>query len=153
METKEDVMAQGRPYEAYQKTQVSTSNQKQLIVMLYDGMERFMNKACNAIRVGDIETAHSNLHRTGQVLLELLSTLREDKGGEIAANLKKIYVYCYEQVVIANLKKDPDMVQNVRQIIGNLGAAWKDIAKKNAGKRNFNFNNGTEGHQKFRITG
>ena len=141
-------MAQGRPYQAYQNAQVNTSNQKQLIIMLYDGMDRFLTRAARSIKEGDIESAHSYLHRTGQILLELLSTLREDKGGEIAANLKRVYVYCYEQVVIANLKKDIRMVREIQQILSNLGGAWKQI-----GRKNVHLKTGTDGYQKVSVTG
>jgi len=90
-------------------------------------MNRFMTKAIRAIREKDIEVAHSNLHRTGQILLELLSTLREDKGGEIATNLKKIYIYCYEKIVIANLKKDVQAIEDVQTVLDNLAAGWKHV--------------------------
>jgi len=123
-------MAQGRPYQAYQTTSITTSSQKQLIIMLYDGMQRFMNRALKAIHEKDYEAAHTNLNRTGKILLELLSTLREDRGGEIAANLKKIYVYCYEQIVIANLKKDIQKVKEIQTILKNLGDGWKQIGQK-----------------------
>lgn len=123
-------MAQGRPYQAYQTTSVKTSSQKQLIIMLYDGMQRFNNKAIQSIHAKDFEMAHQNLNRTGKILLELLSTLREDKGGDIAANLKKIYVHCYEQIVIANLKKDIQMIMDVQKVLNNLSDGWKQMAKK-----------------------
>ena len=123
-------MAQGKPYQAYQTTGIKTSGQKQLIVMLYEGMHRFMNRAVKAIEAEDYETAHNYLNRTGKILLELLSTLREDKGGEIAANLKRLYVYCYEKIVIANLKKDIELICEVQKITSNLGSAWKQISAK-----------------------
>ena len=123
-------MAQGRPYQAYKNTSVQTSNQKQLVVMLYDGMHRFLDRAIQAMEEKDIEVAHSNLQKTGKILLELLSTLREDKGGEVAANLKKIYVYCYESVVIANLKKDPEQVRDIQSILDNLREGWKTLSQK-----------------------
>jgi flagellar protein FliS len=116
--------------------------------MLYDGMDRFMSRAIKAIREGDIETAHVNLHRTGQILLELLGTLREEAGGEIAVNLKKIYVFCYERVVIANLRKDPEMIHEIRQVLKNLGNGWKEIGQKRAGQ---SMGPGVSG--KIRITG
>ncbi|MFH2129855.1 MAG: flagellar export chaperone FliS [bacterium] len=128
-------MAQGRPYQAYQNTQIQTSNQKQLIVMLFDGMHRFMSTAIKAIGDKDIEVAHSNLHRTGQILLELLSTLREDKGGEIALNLKKIYIYSYERIVIANLTKDVEIIRDVQAILHNLGEGWRHIGRAKTGLR------------------
>ncbi len=123
-------MAQGRPYQAYQTTSIKTSSQKQLIVMLYDGMHRFMNQAMKSIHEKDYESAHSNLNKTGKILLELLSTLREDKGGEVATNLKKIYVYCYEQIVIANLKKEVSMIRDVQGVLKNLSEGWKQINRK-----------------------
>ena len=141
-------MAQGRPYQAYQTASVTTSNQKQLIIMLYDGMDRFLSKSVKAIKEGDIESAHTYLHRTGQILLELLSTLREDKGGEIAANLKRIYVFCYEQVVIANLKKDIRMIRGIQEVLANLRGAWKTI-----GAKDMSLKTGTDAFQKIRVTG
>ena len=139
-------MAQGRPYQAYQNTQVQTSNQKQLIVMLFDGMDRFMSRAVKGIESGDIELAHSNLHRTGQILLELMSTLREDRGGQIALNLKRLYLFCYERIVIANLKKDVEMILEVKEVMATLAEGWKYIGKKEG-------RSGGVGPQQLRVTG
>ena len=139
-------MAQGRPYQAYQNTQVQTSNQKQLIVMLFDGMDRFMSRAIQGIQRDDIEVAHTNLHRTGQILLELMSTLREDKGGEIALNLKRLYLFCYERIVIANLKKDVEMVAEVKEVMAKLAEGGKHISQKDE-------RSGGIGPQQIKITG
>ena len=139
-------MAQGRPYQAYQNTQVQTSNQKQMIVMLFDGMDRFMSRAIQGIERDDIEVAHTHLHRTGQILLELMSTLREDKGGEIALNLKRLYLFCYERIVIANLKKDVRMIKDVKEVMANLAEGWKYIGQKAE-------RSGGMGPQQIRVTG
>lgn len=142
-------MAQGRPYQAYQKASVQTSNQKQLIVMLYDGMDRFINRALKAIDEGDLEVAHTNLQKTGKILMELMSTLREDRGGEVATNLKKLYVFCYEQIVIANLTKDKAKVRKVQKVLNNLREGWKQLS---AGRSSMTINNAAP-MQKIRITG
>lgn len=142
-------MAYGQPYKAYQNTGVKTSSQKQLIVMLYEGMNKFMNRSIKAIGEGDIEVAHQNLNKTGKILLELLGTLREDKGGEIASNLKKIYVHCYEQIVIANLKKDVSLIKEIQEILSNLGEGWKQMS--GAGQAPMGQTTMTPG--KIRITG
>ena len=123
-------MAQGRPYQAYQKTSVGTSSQKQLVMMLFEGMNRFMNQAIKSIDEEDFEATHMALHKSGKILLELTSTLREDKGGEIARNLKSVYVFCYEQTVIANLKKDADLIREIQGILGNISAGFKEISQK-----------------------
>lgn len=123
-------MAQGRPYQAYQTSSVATSNQKQLVIMLFDGMHRFMNQAMKALDEQDLEGTHINLHKTGKILLELLSTLNEEKGGEVATNLKNIYLFCYEQIVMANLKKDVQLVLEVQGILNNIRDGFKGLVKK-----------------------
>ena len=123
-------MAQGRPYQAYQTNGVNTSNQKQLVVMLFDGMYRFLSQATKALQEEDFEATHIALHKTGKILLELLSTLDEEKGGEIARNLKRIYLFCYEQVVIANLKKDAKLILDVQEILNNIRTGFKGATQK-----------------------
>lgn len=123
-------MAQGRPYQAYQKTSVGTSSQKQLVLMLFDGMNRFMNQGIKAIEEQDFEATHIALHKSGKILLELIATLREDKGGEIARNLKSVYIFCYEQTVIANLRKDASLIREIQGILGNISAGFKEISQK-----------------------
>ncbi len=123
-------MAQGRPYQAYQSNGVSTSNQKQLVVMLFDGMHRFLSQSIKALAEDDFEGTHLFLHKTGKILLELISTLSEEKGGEIARNLKNIYLFCYEQVVIANLKKEEQLILDVQDILNNIRMGFKAATQK-----------------------
>ena len=139
-------MAQGRPYQAYQKTSVGTSNQKQLILMLFDGMNRFMNLAIKGMEEEDFEVSHHNLHKVGKILMELLSTLREDRGGDVARNLKRIYVFSYEQIVIANLKKDPKLVVEVQNILGDIREGFKEISQQKKSST-------VMGSQNIRVTG
>ena len=128
-------MAQGRPYQAYQNTSIQTASQKQLILMLYDGMSRFLSKAVMKIEENDVQSAHNLLNRVEMILAELLSTLREDRGGEIAQNLKTLYVYCYEKIVQANLYKDENAMGNiieVQKIMNNLREGWVSTEKTHA---------------------
>ena len=130
-------MVQGKPYQAYQNTNIQTANQKQLILMLYDGMNRFMLKAVKKIEENDVESAHNLLHRVEMILAELLSTLREDRGGEIASNLKKLYVYCYERIVTANLYKDEkaiEIINEVQNILTKLRDGWETTEGGNVKK-------------------
>ena len=123
-------MAQGRPYQAYQTNGVATSNQKQLVVMLFDGMHRFLSQATKSLEAQDFEGTHISLHKTGKILLELINTLNEEKGGEIARNLKSIYLFCYEQVVISNLKKDAELIKDVQEVLNNIRLGFKEATQK-----------------------
>ncbi len=111
-------------YQAYYKTNVQTSDQLSLIIMLYDGLIRFMKKAVVKIEQGEVEEAHNYLARAKEIISELVSTLKVDAGGEIAGNLKDLYLYSFKKIVEANLKKDPAMIQEVIQLMDNLRQGW-----------------------------
>ena len=123
-------------YQAYYKTNVQTSDQLSLIIMLYDGMIRFMKKAVVKIEQGEIEEAHNYLVRSKEIITELMSTLKIEDGGDIANNLKELYLYSFKKIVEANLKKDPAMVQEVIQVMNNLRQGWIQIkAEQNKHKQ------------------
>ena len=79
-------------YQAYYKTNVQTSDQLSLIIMLYDGVIRFMKKAIDKIDQEEVEEAHNYLVRAKEIISELVSTLKLEEGGEVANNLKELYL-------------------------------------------------------------
>ena len=126
-------MPQASPYQAYQNTQVQTADQRQLILMLYDGALRFLNKGAARIEARDFEGAHNYLVRSREVVSELLATLRPEKGGEIGENLKRLYVYVFNRIVEANLNKDVEIVNEVIHIMSTLREGWAAIKPNNNG--------------------
>lgn len=117
-------MPQAHPYHAYQATNVQTANQARLIVMLYDGAIRFLKKGRGKIYVGDMEAAHNYLIRGRDIVSELLATLRPEKAGDIGQNLKRLYIYAFNRLVEANLKKDAAAVDEVINILSVLREGW-----------------------------
>ncbi len=127
-------MPQAHPYHAYQATNVNTADQARLIIMLYDGAIRFLKKGRGKIYVGDMEGAHNYLTRGRDIVSELLATLRPEQAGEIGENLKRLYVYAFNRLVEANLKKDAAAVDEVIQILAVLREGWAGV-KENERKR------------------
>jgi len=117
-------MPQSHPFATYQRTNVNTADQRQLIVMLYDGLLRFLNKARQRIQANDIEGAHNYLVRSREIVAELIATLRPEKGGDIGQNLKRLYAYAFDRIVQANLFKDEAMVEEVIRIMSILREGW-----------------------------
>ena len=120
-------MPQSHPYQSYQVTEVQTADQRQLIIMLYDGAIRFLKKAVIKIETQDYEGAHNYLVRSRDVVSELLSTLKPEKAGEVGENLKRIYVYLFNRLVEANLMKDPKIIAEVVRILATLREAWATV--------------------------
>jgi flagellar secretion chaperone FliS len=117
-------MPQGSLYGAYERTKVETSDQRQLILLLYDGAIQFMNRAVTRIDANDIEAAHNYLVRSRDILGELLATLKPEKAGEIGMNLQRLYVYIFNRLVQANLTKDKEIVAECIKLMSTLREGW-----------------------------
>lgn len=122
-------MTQGyRKYsQAYQKAAVNTMDQRKLIVMLYDGAIRFLTAGANKLRDGDYYESHINMVKGKSVIAELLSTLNLEQGGDIAANLQRLYAYMFNELIDANLGKDAARVERVVELLRELREAWKEL--------------------------
>jgi len=116
------------PYQKYRATKVETAGQVDLVVMLYQGAVRFTRLAIAAMEQKDPKTAHTNLVRAQDIIVELLGSLNRDAGGQIAGQLASVYDYCFRRLVAANIHKDPAPAREVVGILRDLGTAWQEIA-------------------------
>ncbi len=118
------------PTLVYRQTQAQTAPPAELVVMLYRGAIRFVLAAIDALDRRDLPTAHDKLLRAQAVVLELNSTLDSEHGGEIANNLAQLYAYMHQQLVSANVSKDPEPVRIVLPLLRDLLEAWEQVAKQ-----------------------
>jgi flagellar protein FliS len=107
---------------------VLTASPARLVVMLYDGARRFLAQAGAAMRDGQVAEAHRRLGRAEAIIEELLSALDFEAGGEIAERLEAIYVFCRRQIMEARIGQDPEKLEQVSRLLGELRAAWSEIA-------------------------
>ena len=98
-------------YQAYQKNKYETASHTNSDLMLYDGAIRFSKKAIEELESKNIAESHQFIVKAQDVVYELISSLNEAEGGEMAQNLKQLYLYIIEQMVQANLKKDSALMQ------------------------------------------
>lgn len=112
---------------AYQQQAILTAPPERLVVLLYDGARRFFFQAATAMRDGEQVKADERLGRGEAIIDELLATLNFEAGGQIAANLQSIYVFCKRQLLEARLQRDPRRVEWVSAQLGELREAWAQI--------------------------
>ena len=113
--------------QAYQKAAVNTVDQRKLILMLYDGAIKFLTHAIEKMQKNDVYEAHTNLIRGKSIIAELLSSLNLDSGGDIARNLQRLYAYMFNELIDANLNKEPERVQRVVHLLKELRTAWQNL--------------------------
>jgi flagellar secretion chaperone FliS len=99
-----------------------TASPEELVLMLYNGIIRFVNEAKQAIDDKNIERAHNSITRAQDIVLELMSTL--DMQYDISKNLYSIYDYISRRLIEANLKKDKVALDEVESLISDLKDTW-----------------------------
>ena len=117
--------------QAYREAAVLTASPVQLVVMLYDGVERFLRQAEVVMGEGNVAQAHDRMQRAEAIIDELLRTL-DKSAGQVAERLEAIYVFCKRLMMEARLEKDPTKLAKVRSLMGELRESWAELAETGA---------------------
>lgn len=114
----------------YRKTQVATVDRGRLIVLLYEGAISFLTKAEASLSDGDIPGAANLINRAQDIIDELNASLNMDQGGDIAANLRRLYLFMGDQLVRAKIKADSEPLRDVTRMLTTLNEAWREAVSK-----------------------
>ena len=112
---------------AYLQTQVTTTTQGELLLLLYDGAIKFLNQAKEKIAERDYAGKGILISKALDIVNELDASLNLEKGGELAENLHKLYFYCSTRLLNANLKMDVTFIDEVIKILSGLRGAYGQI--------------------------
>jgi len=115
---------------AYMQTQVTTTTPGHLVVMLYDGAITFLEQAKEEIQSKNYAKKGILISQALDIIAELDSSLNTEKGGEIAQNLHRLYMYCNTRLLQANLKMDTGLVDEVIGILSSFRSAFSEISKQ-----------------------
>jgi flagellar protein FliS len=99
----------------------------QLVSMLMDGALDRLVSAKGCIERNEIVAKAGLLHRVGAIIDELRSSLDHSAGGEIAANLDRLYDYMTRRVLSANLNNDVAAIDETVRLLREVRAAWVSI--------------------------
>ncbi|WP_253297928.1 flagellar export chaperone FliS [Paenibacillus sp. MSJ-34] len=116
-------------YQAYQKNKYETASPHKLISMLYSGAIQYTKRAQTALNSNDFNDAHFHILRVQDIIFELMACLNEDEGGEIAANLRNLYLYMIDRLIQSNIKKDGEPLTEVVEMLKEIQSAWEQIGK------------------------
>ena len=113
--------------QAYRDSAILTAPPERLVVMLYDGANRFLIQGATAMRGGDLTVMNDRLRRAEAIINELRATL-DMSAGNVAANLESIYSFCQRLLLEARLKQDPEKIDHVAKLLRELRDAWDQVA-------------------------
>jgi len=114
----------------YQEIAVQTSSPTKLVVMLYEGAIRFLGQSVTAIESKDIDTKRQSIDRAMAVIQHLQSTLDRDRGGDVAAELDRLYIYITSKVLEGSTKLQTEPIEEAIKLLNVLLSGWEEIVKK-----------------------
>ena len=81
------------------------------------------------LAAGDIRARSSAITRATELVVELLTTLDYQNGGEISANLGRLYDYILTRLNEANSKQIDAPLAEAERLLQTLLEAWEEQAR------------------------
>lgn len=110
----------------YQQNSVNTASKEKLMLMLFDGLVKFIKQGITGIEEKSVDKANINLVKAQNILREFMVTLDMKLGGEMANGLMKLYDYMYRRLVEANIKKDQTIATEVLGFAEELKVTFEE---------------------------
>lgn len=117
-----------RAAQHYVQTQIRSSSPLELVVMLYDGALRHTAAAIDALQRRDVLARRDAISRSLAIVAELQSTLNMSQGGDVAAQLDRLYSWMTDALVRATVEQNAAPIHDVRRVLETLRDGWNQIA-------------------------
>ncbi|MBQ2823929.1 MAG: flagellar export chaperone FliS [Oscillospiraceae bacterium] len=115
------------PYQKFMNQVVTTMTPAQLLLALYDKAITELNKAILYIEDKNIPKAHNSIMRVEEIVDALDASLKEKY--EITENLAALYQFFREQLIKANIKKDPEILKSLIPFFQELRDSFEQASK------------------------
>ena len=120
-------------YSVYAQSSLLEANPLQLVIALYDGAITATEQAKGALGAGEDMVRSRSITKAVSILAELMCSLDHEKGGEISANLKRLYSYMQQRLLLAHATKTVEPMNEVVGLLSTLLESWRQVSSANPG--------------------
>lgn len=113
---------------SYRQTNFLSADPLKLVRMCYEGAIGSLKLSRDAYIAREYEAKGKALVKTLDIIHELNASLDMEKGGDIAKNLRALYLYMTQALVDADLKRDMKVFDAVIHMLEELESAWQELA-------------------------
>lgn len=123
----------------YKETAILSANSEQILIMYYEAAIRHTKRAIECIENGDIPGKGVAIGKAHDIVNELANSLDFEKGGNIAAELDRLYNFMVDQFIKANINTDTSSLKTVLKMLETLLEGWrgalKTLSEERSGKQ------------------
>lgn len=109
---------------------ISRANSTELVVILYEMALQFLEEATAAFEDGDCAGYKEAIRKVRGCINELIQSLHMEY--EPAPKLLRLYLYCIRRLAYAEVRKEPQVLDEIRMILLKLQEAYAQIAPINS---------------------
>ncbi len=120
-------------YAQYKNNRILTASPAELTLMLYEGAIKFGNIAITAMENNDPAKAHENIVKVENIIQNFRETL--DKKYPVWQDFENIYIYLLRRCHEANMKKDPEIMEEILTHLRSMRDNWKEVMKSAGGDK------------------
>ena len=124
-------MRPANPWQSYRKVATQTASSGQLVLMLFEGAIRFLERSLQGFSMDDPaesnQTVSNNVIRAQAIIQELNQSLNMEAGGEFASTMRRIYDYLDWRLQQSNMRKEPAGIEEAISRLAVLRGAWNEM--------------------------
>ena len=110
-----------------QNVQAEYATPHQLTKMLFSGALRALAIAETAMKQKQFQLKGEQLARAINIIEGLDDSLDLEQGGELAENLRALYIYMVQRLYKSSFDNDPEMVREISSLLQEISSAWDQI--------------------------
>ncbi len=115
---------------AQNQAQALTADPHRLIQLLFANLMMSLQKAKGFLERKQMNEKGKSITHAIEILLALDEAIDEEKGGELAGNLRSLYNYCIRQLIAANQECSMEKLEEVQRLMLEIKVAWDSIEGK-----------------------
>jgi len=98
-----------------------------LVQMLMEGVLERVALAKGNIARNEVAKKGENISKAITIIGGLHASLNKEAGGELSENLSNLYSYIARRLVVANIRSDERILDEIANLIGEVKAGWDAI--------------------------
>ncbi|OEF97737.1 flagellar export chaperone FliS [Desulfuribacillus alkaliarsenatis] len=106
-----------------------TATPEELTLLLYGGAVKFMKQTIACMKANNITEANTANQRAQAIFEELMCSLDQEGQPEMSQQLYNLYEYINYSLVDANIKKDPQIIEQMIEFTNELRSTWQEAIK------------------------
>jgi len=122
------------PWQSYRQIATQTASPGQLVLMLFDGAIRFLERSLVGFTYEDPlefnQTISNNILRAQQIINELNCSLNMQDGGEFSLTMRRLYNYMDWRLTESNHQKSEEGIREVVKRLTVLREAWSQMLEQ-----------------------